>query len=48
MDTGINYSWIGKMFICTMHGAVCYSWIAKMQNSIMHMDTAKWICTVHG
>ena len=27
MDTGIDYPWIGKMFMCTIHGAVHYSWI---------------------
>ena len=36
MDTGIDYSWMGEMFICIIHLAVHYSWIAKMQNSIMH------------
>ena len=36
MDNGIDYPWIGEMFICIIHGAVHHSWIAKMQNSIMH------------
>ena len=36
MDNGIDYTWIGEMFICIIHGAVHYSWIAKMQNNNMH------------
>ena len=34
MDNGIDYPWIGEMFICIIHGAVFYSWIAEMQNNI--------------
>ena len=29
MNNGIECPWIGEMFICIIHGAVCYSWIAK-------------------
>ena len=36
MDTGIEYPWIGEMFICINRGTVDYSWIAIMQNSTMH------------
>ena len=36
MDNGIDYPWIGEMFIHNIHGAVHYLWIAKMQNSILH------------
>ena len=30
MDSGIDYPWIGEMFIYTIHGAVHYSWIVEM------------------
>ena len=36
MDNGIDYPWIGEMFICIIHGVVHYSCIAKIQNNIMH------------
>ena len=36
MDNGIDYPWIGEMFIYIIHGAVHYPWIAKMLNSIIH------------
>ena len=36
MDNGIDYPWIGEMYIYIIHGAVHYSWIAKVNNSIMH------------
>ena len=36
MDNGIDYPWIGEMFIYIIHGAVHYPWIAKMCNSFMN------------
>ena len=36
MDSGIDYPWIGEMFICIIHRIVQDSWINKMQNSIMY------------
>ena len=35
MDTGIDCSWTGEMFVCTIHGTVHYSWIVKMLCSTM-------------
>ena len=40
MDNGIDYSWIGEMFIYIIHGAVHYSWIAKMPTSIVQKKFA--------
>ena len=36
MDNGIDYPWIGEMFICIIHGTLGYTWITKKQNSIMY------------
>ena len=30
MDNGIDYPWIGEMFICFIHGVIDYPCIAKM------------------
>ena len=47
MDPGIDYSRIGEMFICTVHGEVHFSLIAEMQKALC-MDSAKCICIIHG
>ena len=43
MNTGIDYSLIGKMFICTIHGAVHYSWIALSMNSAKMNENSPWL-----
>ena len=41
MDNGIDYPWIGEMFLHIIHGAIHYSWIAKMQKKTLYTDRAK-------
>ena len=43
MDNGIDYPWIGEMFICIIHGAVHYPWIAKCKVALC-MDSANGYC----